>query len=200
MNTIAKITLLLFLPLVWLMPLPASAQATNQRLQAPVIAILDMRAVKRDSISGKAVQAYVSAKRKAHKDAIAVEEKALRSAWQELSRQRSILSAQAFQARERSFRKKETAAKRKVAALEQALQRELRGTLIEVDKVVAEKMRPIIDKIIATKGIDMIMPNQDLIYAKPAYNITGEILREIDRVLPGLDMSALAKKALKKKP
>ncbi len=199
MNLTAKIFLFLCLALVWLAPMPVQAQAANQRLKAPVIAILDMRVVKRDSISGKAVQAFLNGKRRAHKDLIAAEEKALRSAWEELSRQRSILSPQAFQVRERAFREKETAAKRKIVALEQALQRDLRATLIEVDKIVGEKMRPIIDQVIESKGIDIIMANQDLIYAKATYNITGEILKGIDKVLPSLDVQALANKALQKK-
>ncbi len=199
MKPAAKIFLSLCLALVWLAPLPAHSQAAGQQLKAPVIAILDMRVVKRDSISGKAVQNFLNGKRRAHKELIGAEEKVLRSAWEELSRQRSILSPQAFQVRERAFREKETAAKRKIVALEQALQRDLRATLIEVDKIVGEKMRPIIDQVIANRGIDILIANQDLIYFKPAYNITGEILKGIDKALPRLNVEALANKALKKK-
>ncbi len=199
MNLTAKIFLSLCFVLVWLAPMPVQAQTTNQRLKAPVIAILDMRVVKRDSISGKAVQSFLNSKRRAHRDLIAAEEKALRLAWEELSRQRALLSPQAFQAREQAFRKKETAAKRKIVALEQAWQRDLRVTLIEFEKILGEKMRPIIDKVIESKGIDIIMANQDLIYAKAKYSITGEILKGIDRVLPSLDVQALANKVLQKK-
>lgn len=196
------IFLIAFFALTWSAAVPAMAQDGKKGLKPPVVAILDMRVVNRESKSGKAVQTFINAKRKTHKDLIAKEEKALRSAWEELSRQRSVLSAQAFQARERAFREKEAAAKRKIAGLEQQLQADMRGTLIEVDKVVGEKIRTIIDKIIAATGIDIIMNRQDLIYVPgdSPYNITSEVLRELDKALPTLNVQALANKASKKQP
>lgn len=173
----------------------AQQPAAGTRLAPPVIATLDMRVVTRDSAAGKSIQAYVNDRRKVQKDRIAKEEQALRAAWEELSRQRSILSPQAFQQRERDFRTKEATAKRNIAQGEQELQRELRATLTEARKLVDRNLRPILDKLIAAKGIDIIVATQDLIYTSSKYDLTKQVLRELDQKLPRLDMRALTAKA-----
>lgn len=173
----------------------AQQPASGTRLTPPIVATLDMRAVTRDSAAGKSIQSYVNARRKIQKDRIAKEEQSLRAAWDELSRQRSILSPQAFQQREREFRTKEASAKRNIAQGEQELQRELRATLTEARRLVDSTLRPILDKLIAAKGIDIIVASQDLIYTSAKYDLTKQVLRELDKKLPRLDVKALAAKA-----
>lgn len=175
---------------------PAKAQA---KLEPPVIAVLDMRVIMRESAAGKAWQAYYNSKVKAHKDQIAAQEKALRPAWEELQRQRTILAPQAFQQREREFREKEATVNRKIATNEQELGVELRNTFNEVRQVIEGRLRPIRDQIVAEQGIDMIfLFSPDLNYVTKAYNITGTVLERLDKSLPKIDISALAKKAKKK--
>lgn len=195
MNSIYKSIALLSLAFSLVVSGPVSAQSKRTALKPPVVVILDTRAIQHNSTAGKSLQVFIKTRRKLHKSRIAAEEKLLRTAWEELTRQRSILAPQAFQQRERAFRTKETAAKRKVAALEQALNYELRVTLAAVSKIVDQKMRPILDKIVKAKGIDIIMMKQGLVYAGVNYNITTEVLKELNKKLPKLDVEAVSKKA-----
>lgn len=165
--------------------------------KAPVTAVIDMRVVQRDSIAGKAWQDYYNAKRKTFKDQIGVEEKAVRSAWDELSRQRSILAPQAFQARERAFREMEAAASGRIRVLEQQLTREMRATQAELGKEMDSALAPILEKIIKAKGIDIIVKKDDLIFVRKEFDLTPEVLKQLDKALPNLDISALAAKAKK---
>jgi hypothetical protein len=59
-------------------------------------------------------------------------------------------------------------------------------------------MRPILDKIVKAKGIDIIMMKQGLVHAGVNYNITTEVLKELNKKLPKLDVEAVSKKAKNK--
>ena len=178
---------------------PVNAQSADAKLAPPVIALLDMRVVMRESHAGKAWQAYYNSKVKQHKDNIAAEEKALRPAWEELQRQRAIMAPQAFQQREREFREKEAAVNRKIAGAEQEMTIELRSTSDQVRHAIEEKLRPIRDRIVAERGIDIIfLASPDLSYVSKPYDITPIVLERLNKSLPKLDVRGLAKKAKKK--
>ncbi len=179
-------------------PAPGWSQAAQGKLASPVVVVLDMRVIMRESVAGKAWQEYYDGKVKAHKDQIAAEEKALRPAWEELQRQRSILAPEAFQQRERDFREKEAAVNRRIAGAEQELGNELRNTFEQVRQVIEGHLRPIRDQIVAEKGIDIVLlVNPDVNYVGKSYEITGLVLKQLDRNLPKINIPALAEKAKK---
>ena len=174
---------------------PLSAAQAQSAPRAPIIAVFDSRVILRDSIVGKSWQEYFNSRRKAHKDAIATEEKKLRTAWDELNRQRSIMAPQAFQARERSFRDMESAAKGRIAEMDQDVGRRLRATLGEVQKRMDSKLGPIVDQIVKERSIELILPAQGIaLLVRKDLDITPEVLKRFDKALPKLDIQALAAK------
>ncbi len=173
---------------------PSGAFAQSK---VPKTAVLDMRAVLRDSVAGKTWQDYYNAKRKEHKDRIAAEEKNVRAAWDELNRQRSILAPQAFQVRERAFRDLETAARGRVGVAEQQLARELRATQAEVRKIMDAKLEVILEEMIKERGIDIIIAKDDLVFSRKEFDLTAEVMKRLNAALPKLDVAALAAKAKK---
>ncbi len=177
---------------------PATAHAQDKKLKAPVIAVLDMRVIMRESHAGKAWQVYYNKEVKAQKEEISSMEKELRPAWEELQRQKTILAPQAFQTREREFRQKEASANSRISSAEQQRGQNLQRTFHEVQQVIFNKLRPIRDKIVAEKGIDMVIfLNPDINYVAGRYDITKEVLTQLDRDLPKLDVPAIAKKVKK---
>lgn len=177
---------------------PGTAHAQDKKLKAPVIAVLDMRVIMRDSRAGKAWQVYYSREVKAQKEEISSMEKELRPAWEELQRQKTILAPQAFQAREREFRQKEAAANSKISGAERQRGENMQRTFNEVKRVIFSKLAPIRDKIVAEKGIDMVIfLNPDINYVAGRYDITKEVLTQLDHDLPKLDVPAIAKKVKK---
>jgi Skp family chaperone for outer membrane proteins len=194
MNNLRRILTALAIALFLAAPLSAArAQGTPK---APVIAVFDSRVILRDSIVGKAWQEYYNAKRKGHKDSIATEEKKLRTAWDELNRQRSILAPQAFQVRERAFRDMESAAKNRIGQMDQELGRSLRATLGEVQKRMDAKLGPIVDQIVEERSIELILPAQGVaLLVRKDLDITPEVLKRFNKALPKLDIPALAAKA-----
>lgn len=197
MLAIARYITVFLISAMLLAPVSAPrAQSSSANLKPPVIAVLDMRVIQRESIAGKAWQKYYDARVKAHKDRIAAEEKELRPAWDELQRQRSIMAPEAFKQRERQFREKEAAVNRKIQAAEQELTGQLRDTFNELRKVIEGHLRPIRDQIVQERGIDMIfLYSPDLNYVSSSYDITDPVLERLDKRLPKVDIPALAKKA-----
>jgi len=193
MNLILRNLHILVIAMIGVIPATMAPAQTAPKM--PVTGILDMRVILRDSHVGKAWQAYFESKRKAHKDAIAVEEKKLRTAWDELNRQRSVMAPQAFQARERAFREMEAAAKGKIGQLEQSMNASLRATLSEVRKTMDGKLGTILDGLVQEKKIDLILSNQDIVYFRKELDITQEVLKRFDKALPSIDIPALAAKA-----
>lgn len=190
------VTIFLFSAMLFAPASAPRAQSSSANLKPPVIAVLDMRVIQRESIAGKAWQEYYNAQVKAHKDRIASEEKALRPAWDELQRQRSIMAPEAFKQRERQFREKEAAVNRKIQAAEQEVTAQLRDTFNELRKVIEGHLRPIRDQIVQERGIDMIfLYSPDLNYVSSSYDITQTVLEGLDKRLPKVDIPALAKKA-----
>lgn len=177
-------------------PAGAFAQAQSKPV---VIAVLDMRVIHRDSLAGKAWQDYYNARRKELKDKIGNEEKTVRAAWDELNKQRAILAPQAFQARERSFREMEAAANGRVRSLEQDVARDLRGAQAELGKVLDEKLAPILEGIIRGRNIDLILRKDDLVFMRKELDLTPEVLKQLDKALPKLDVKSLVAKAKAKK-
>ena len=193
MNNLRRVLAAFLIALFLTAPLSVAQAQSGPR--APIIAVFDSRVILRDSIVGKAWQDYFNSKRKAHKDAIATEEKKLRTAWDELNRQRSIMAPQAFQARERSFRDMESAAKGRIGQMDQDVGRQLRATLGEVQKRMDSKLGPIVDQLVKERSIELILPAQGIaLLVRKDLDITPEVLKRFDKALPKLDIPALAAK------
>ncbi len=174
-----------------------AASAAQAQSKAAVTAVLDMRVIHGNSIAGKTWQEYFNTRRKEFKDRIAAEEKSLRSAWDELNRQRSILSPEAFQARERTFKEMEAAANGRAQVLDQQLSREVRATRAEFDKAVEDALEPILESVIKAKGIDIILKREGVFFSRKEFDITSDVLARLDKAMPRVDIKALAAKAKK---
>src|SRR5689334_12240506 len=75
---------------------PAAQQPAAQQLPAPVIAVVDVQRILRESDAAKGVQKQLEAQRQTYLKEIGSQEKDLRDAEQDLERQRGVLSADAM--------------------------------------------------------------------------------------------------------
>lgn len=192
MTLLRRLLPALFALMAFAAPAPVFAQAP---LKAPLVAYIDMREIMRDSAAGKTVQDYFNGKRKALREQIGAEEKKVRAAWDELNRQKSILAPQALQARERSFRELEAAARGTAAKLDQDFARDLRAVQAEFQRVVNEKLNVIFNALMSEKGIDLIVANEAVVMARKEYDVTPDVLKRLNKALPKVDIKALAAKA-----
>jgi Skp family chaperone for outer membrane proteins len=153
-----------------------------QELAPPVLAIIDVQKVRRGSTAVKALSRRVAKQKLQHQDELREQERSLRKADQELTRQRSILSPEAYA-------QKRGELERRVATLQREAQNRKRG----LDKVFAQGMAKVQAELnkVATEiaeehGLDLILSKTTVVLVKPKFELTQEAVRRLNARLPDL--------------
>ncbi len=165
--------------LLW-MAAPAAPRA--QELASPVLAIIDVQKVLRDSTAVSALSRKIEEQKVQYQEELREQERALRDADQELARQRSILSPEAYA-------KKRDELERRVATL----QREARNRKRGLDKVftqgmikVQAELARVAKEIAEERGLDLILSKATVVLVKPKFELTQEAVRRLNERLPDL--------------
>ena len=153
-----------------------------QELAPPVLAIIDVQKVRRNSTAVKALSKRIAKQKVQHQDELREQERSLRKADQELTRQRSILSPEAYA-------QKRGELERRVATLQREAQNRKRG----LDKVFAQGMAKVQAELnkVATEiaeehGLDLILSKTTVVLVKPKFELTQEAVRRLNARLPDL--------------
>ena len=153
-----------------------------QELTPPVLAIIDVQKVLRDSTAVSALSRKIEEQKLLHQEELRKQEQALRDADQELARQRSILSPEAY-ARKRSELEKRVA----------TLQREARNRKRGLDKIftqgmikVQAELANVAKEIAEERGLDLILSKATVVLVKAKFELTREAVRRLNERLPDL--------------
>ncbi len=153
-----------------------------QELAPPVLAIIDVQKVRSESTAVKALSKRIAEQKAQHQDELRKQERALREADQELARQRSILSPEAYA--------------KKRGELEQrvgTLQREARNRKRGLGKIFAQgiakvqaELNKVAREIAEERGLDLILSKATVVLVKPKFELTQEAVRRLNARLPDL--------------
>ncbi len=153
-----------------------------QELAPPVVAIIDVQKVRSESTALKALSRRISEQKAQHQDELRKQERALREADQELARQRSILSPEAYA-------QKRGELERRVGTL----QREARNRKRGLDKIFAQgiakvqaELNKVAKEIAEERGLDLILSKATVVLVKPKFELTQEAVRRLNARLPDL--------------
>ncbi len=153
-----------------------------QELAPPVLAIIDVQKVLRESTAVSALSRKIEERKLQHQEELREQERALRDADQELARQRSILSPEAYA-------KKRGELEQRVATL----QREARNRKRGLDKVftqgmikVQAELARVAKEIAEERGLDLILSKATVVLVKPKFELTQEAVRRLNDRLPDL--------------
>lgn len=165
----------------FLLCLPLSVQPAGAQSQdGPVILIIDMEKIRRDASAVRLLQRQMDQKRSAYQSELQSQEQELRKADQELTRQRSILSAEAFTQRRKEM-------EHRVAAMQQAVQRrrrELEGLFKQGMAEVQKRLEEIVRDIAKDHKADLVLTKALVVLVKPEMEITRMALDRLNAVLP----------------
>lgn len=155
-----------------------------QELAPAVIGIVEVQAIMREATAAKSLQGQIEARRTQYQIEISAEEERLRGMEQELARQRSILSPEAYAKRRRDFEGDVAAVQRTVVdrrrELDQAYAGGVRVLQIEVTKIIEE--------IATKKGITLVLPQAQTLYVDKELRISREVLKRLDERLPDVKL------------
>ena len=160
----------------------ASPVASAQNIEPAVIAIVEIQAIMGDAAAAKSIKAQIEAKRATYQAEISSEEARLRDLEQELARQRSVLSPEAYAKRRREFEGDVAAVQRIVVdrrrELDQAYAGGVRRLQLELSNIIAE--------IAAERGITLVVPEAQTLFVDKSLRISREVLQRLDERMPDL--------------
>ena len=184
MKTFSAILILALTVLAF--PHVAKAQENATTLN---IAVININAIRNNSLAMKSIAEQVNTYRAAFQTEIRKEEESLREANQELSRQRTLLSAEAFAEKRREF-------EQRVSQVQQTVQQR-KGKL---DRVQAESMgkvqdalNKIISEIATVRGYSLILRQDQAVLANPSLDITAPVLAALNQDLVSVVVADPAK-------
>lgn len=198
MSQFYRITLTALLGL-WALTLPALAQQAQPakgegekklekgqivEVQIPV-AVLDVQRILIDALAVKNIREQITKYGTKFEEEIEKERKEIRTANQELARQRTILSPEAFAEKRRKFEQRVV----EVQRLVQQRQRELDKSRNEAMIVVNKAYTGIISKIANERNLAVILRKNQTAYAVTSLDLTKEVLSRLDKKLPTVKVS-----------
>lgn len=149
------------------------------------VAVVNIPSILKDSKAADAVRTQLKQKQKSFQAELDKKETDLRKEDQELAKQRSVLSQDAFEAKYREFRQKAGKAQQEVRAKRVKLDK---GFAAAMDKI-QKKVTQIVSQIAQERGYDLAMSKAQVFYAKAEHDITAEVLKRLDKELPNVNVS-----------
>ncbi len=160
--------------------------AGAQEIPTAKIAVLDTQKILRNSSAAAGIRDQVKQQREIYQDEFARQERELRAAEEELTRQRTILSSEAFAQKRREFAARVAAVERGVETRKRELDQAY-GTGI---KPVERALAGIITELAKERGFNLVLSRtrvQSLVlYVDSALYISDEVLLRLNKRLPSV--------------
>ena len=156
------------------------AGASAQEIPTARIAVVDYQRLLRDSSAAIDIRAQIERQRMAYQEQITAQEQELRIANDELTRQRTILSPEAFALKRREFEESVAEAQK----FAQTRKRELDQAYDYGIRRVREAVAEIIAELAKERGFNLVFTRQQILYVEPALNISDEIILRLNERFP----------------
>jgi len=154
--------------------------------EGTVIAILDMERILRDSKAAATLREEIDKQRELHQTTLREQENALRTADQELARQRAVLSAEAFAAKRKELQEQANGLQQGFVSRQKEMEKLFGGGIRQVRQALAEVVKEIADE----RGISLILLKATIVLASRELDITDEALQRLDERLPSVNFAA----------
>jgi outer membrane protein len=146
------------------------------------VAVVNVQRIMKESKAALAAREQLKAKQQQFQEEITKTEKALKAQDQELEKQRTILSQEAFEKQVKDFRKKATDAQKDVQEKRMNLSKAFDASLSEIQVAVTS----ILNELAKEKGFELVIPASQLLYYGPTLEISDEVLKRLNEKLPTL--------------
>lgn len=169
----------------------ALAQAAGNKVPPAIIAVIDSQRVNREAAALKNARQQLEQFRFSFQSEIAKEEEKLRAEEQEIARQRSVLSPEAFEQRRQAFQAKVVDLQKRIQERSQSLEKMLNGVREQVTVQVIEILKGLAQE----RGFNMVLDRAQVqIFIGDSIDITPEVLKRLDQRLPTVKVNLPAGK------
>jgi len=149
------------------------------------MAVIDMNAIRQNASAVKDIRSQVEKFRAKFQSEIKKEEDELRTANQELGRQRAILSPEAFTDERRKFEQRLAGVQRNVQQRKQNLDKALNDAMFEVQK----SLNKIVVDIAKEHNLTLVLRKEQTVLVATPLNITAVVLQRLDEAVPTIKVS-----------
>lgn len=163
---------------------PAAAQqqqrpAAGQRPPAPVVAMVDVPEVNRLSAAFNQVREELERRRARLNDDLQREQGRWREEQQALAAARATLPPETLRERERALQDRISAAQGVFRDRNRALEAAGQAGLQQIERALGA----VITQVAQSRGINIVVPRQLVIFNEPGFDITDEVAAQLNRVL-----------------
>jgi Skp family chaperone for outer membrane proteins len=156
--------------------------ARAQPVPPPVIIIVDITQILRESKAAKDIQGQIDQQTSGYSKEVAQQENELQKMRDELERQRTILAPDAFSAKTREFQQRFDALDRNVQAKRQGLQQSFNDAMSKVESAALQ----IIADIAKERGATLVLAKAAVMFEADGLDITAEAISRLDKKLPAV--------------
>ncbi|MEE2997765.1 MAG: OmpH family outer membrane protein [Pseudomonadota bacterium] len=157
-----------------------SSGLSAQGMPAANIGIVDVQKVLRESKASESIRPMVERMRKEFQKEVSAQEQRLRQVEQELSKQRAILTPEAFAQKRRKFSAQARDAQAGVQRRRRALDRVFNSTKNEILKNLIVVAR----KVVTEKKLNLLIEKRFVFISENKFDVTEEIIERLDKRLP----------------
>lgn len=166
----------------------ALSQPADHAAKASVVAIVDVQRILQSSNAAKSVQQQLDAQRSKFQSEIAAEESDLRDAEQKLSKLRESAKANDYVEQEQKLQQRFLTVERHVQARRKALDQAFTDSMNVVRKALVD----IVSQIAKKRGVNLVIVKQQVIWNDDVIDITDEVLGNLDKDLPNVQVKVVA--------
>jgi Skp family chaperone for outer membrane proteins len=161
----------------------AASNAQDER--PPVIGVIDIQAVLRESAAVQTLSEKIEAQRQKVQEEMDGRERALRNADFDLAQRRDDLSPEAYDSEREKLEREGIELQRQAQEQRRALDLLFSRGMSRVQEVLVEVSRDIAQ----ANGLDLVLTKTTVIIVRPEYDFTGEALQQLNARLSDVDLA-----------
>lgn len=176
---------------VALLALSSAAHAED----ALKVAVVNVQKVMAESTAAKNIREQLESKQKTFQSELTKKAESLQKEKQDIAKQQSVLSKEAFETKAREFNKKETEVQKDVQQKRAMLDGATEKALSDIQKATIE----IIAEIAKERKLTLALPTSQILYADNTLDISDEVVTRLNKQVPKLEVKFDAKPKADKK-
>ncbi len=141
------------------------------------IVVINLERIKSETKAGQSINQQLETLQKNFNDKVGKLTKDIEARKQELDKQKTMLSKEAFAKKEAEFNTKFTETRKQLQNEDQKLQLMVQGGMIELNQIA----NSVIDEMVKSGKYSHIMSRELMIYIDPKFDITDQVISEIDK-------------------
>ena len=177
---IMKVPILFILSAVLVLQTSFVRAQVSSELEPVSLAVVDFRGVLAKSEAARNIRSAVDEKRQELRKYFLEVENSLRDEQKDLSKKRSIVTAEAFEQRARSLKEKAQSAQKLAQTSNQKLKKSFDQAM---DKVQKELLR-IVAEVAEESGVGVVLFRSAIVIAVKKLDISKEVLQRLNKKLP----------------